>query len=110
VSACGPPAVYRIDGGALQPVGDCAGRLLTPPMHVIVAVGSEIDVHIAEEGSGPSGDQLVPIYPTPSSDNTAVLEPTSIADGGATEAFVAVGPGTAGVVTSSQPVLEVGVS
>ena len=110
MSACGPPAVYRINGGALQPVGDCAGRLLSPPTHVIVAVGSEVDVHITEEGSGSSGNQLVPIYPTPSSDNTSVLKPTSVADGGATESFVAVGPGTANVVTSSQPVLEVGVS
>jgi hypothetical protein len=110
VSACGPPAVYRVNGGPLQSVGDCAGHLLTPPTHVIVAVGGEVDVHIAEEGSGPSGDQLAPIFPTPSSDDTSVLKPTSIDDGGATESFVAVGPGTANVVTDSQSVLEVGVS
>ncbi len=124
VSACGPPAVYRVNGGSLQTAGDCAGILLVPPAHVIVAVGSEVDVHIAQEGSGSDGTQLVPIYPTPSSNNTSVLKPGSVADGASTESFVAVGPGTADVMTrafclvsptlpdvdEACPVLEVGVS
>jgi hypothetical protein len=124
VSACGPAAVYRINGGPMQIDGGCAGFLSVPPMHVIVAVGSEIDVHITEEGAGARGTKLIPIYPTPSSNDTSVLVATSVADGGSTESFLAVGPGTATLMTNglcqlsptSQnrdapcPVLEVGVS
>jgi hypothetical protein len=124
VSACGTPASYRVDAGPSQEVGSCAGIFVIPPAHVIVAVGSEVDVHLAQEGSGPSGDELVPIYPTPWSDNTTVLESEIVSDGGATESFIAVGPGTANVTTQAFclvsgattdpakpcPVLEVGVS
>jgi hypothetical protein len=124
VSACGPPAYYRVNAGPSHEVGGCDGTLIIPPAKVIVAVGSEVDVHIAQEGSGPSGDHIVPIYPTPSSDNTTVLEPKTVSNGGATESFVAVGNGTADVMTQGFcqvsgattdpirpcPVLEVGVS
>jgi hypothetical protein len=124
VSSCGPPAVYRVNGGALHAVGSCAGILFIPPTHVTVAVGGEVDVHITEEPSGPTGNHLVPIYPTPFSDDTSVLVPTSVADGGATESFIAVGSGAANVLTrawclvtqeqpdvdTTCPVLAVGVS
>ncbi len=123
-SACGTPAYYRVNGGPSQDLGGCDGVLFIPPAQVIIAVGSEVDVHIAQEGSGPSGDQLVPIYPTPSSDNTTVLEPKTVSDRGSTESFVAVGSGTADLMTQGFcqvsgaitdpvrpcPVLEVGVS
>ncbi len=108
----------------MQTAGDCAGLLLIPPVHVIVAVGSEVDVHIAQDESASSGTQLVPMYPMPSSDDTSVLKATSVSDGGSTELFVAVGPGTANVMTRAYclvspslpdvdeacPVLEVSVS
>jgi hypothetical protein len=124
ISACGPPAVYRVDGGPEHPVGDCAGLLVVPPTHVTVAVGSEVDVHVTEEGVGPTGAQLAPIFPTPTSTDSLVLNATSIADGGSTESFLAVGPGTADLLTKGLclisdtapdavaicPLIEVGVS
>jgi hypothetical protein len=124
VSMCGSPAVYRINAGKVELLGDCAGVLLVPGVHVTVAPGSEIDIHIAQEGSGPAGTQLVPIYPTPSSTDGTVLVATRVADGGSTESFVAVGAGTAEIETNGLcsvsatspnvdalcPVMEVGVS
>jgi hypothetical protein len=123
VSTCGTPAVYRINTEAVESLGDCAGLLGVPPARVTLAPGSELDIHITEEGAGNGGTQPVPIYPTPSSDDATVLVATSVADGGSTESFLAVGAGTAvletvGLCMESQtqpdtdascPVLEVGV-
>jgi hypothetical protein len=123
-SACGIPAVYRINSGTVVSAGDCAGLLLVPPAHVTVAPGSEIDVHITEEGVGVAGTRLAPIYPTPSSTDATVLVATRVADGGSTESFLAVGAGTAELETNGLcmvaasspttdaacPVLKVGVS
>jgi len=78
-----------------------------------VAVGSEVDVHITDEK----------MYPTPSTNDSSVLEATAVADGGSTESFRAVGTGTAVLTTKGMcilsdaspnavapcPVLEVGV-
>jgi hypothetical protein len=123
-SACGPAAVYRINSGPIEIAGGCAGFLAVPATHVVVAVGSKVDVHITEEAKGSDGNELVPIYPTPSSNNPSVLESTSVADGGSTESFLAVGPGTADLMTTGLcalspasanvdapcPMLQVGVS
>jgi hypothetical protein len=123
-SACGVPAVYRINTGTVESLGDCAGLLYVPPAHVTVALGSEIDIHITEEGVGDAGTELAPIYPTPSSSDATVIVATRVAEGGSTESFLAVGAGTAELETSGLcmvsgsapntdapcPVLEVGVS
>jgi hypothetical protein len=124
VTACGSPAVYRINSGKVELLGDCAGILLVPGVHVTVAPGSEIDIHVTQEGSGPEGTHLVPIYPTPSSTDETVLVATRVEDGGSTESFVALGAGNAEIetngaclvsatsptVSASCPVLEVSVS
>jgi hypothetical protein len=104
-SACGTPAVYRIDGGPLQYAGDCAGYLIDPPAKVALRIGEVLDVHVVEEASGSNGSQLIPIYPTPSSSDTSVLEVTSVSDAGSTESLQVVGAGSAWVVTTGSCVL-----
>jgi hypothetical protein len=98
-SACGYPAAYRINGGSLHELGDCAAYLIEPPTKVTLKIGGVLDVHITQEASGDSGSQLVPIYPIPSSTNTSVLVATAVSDGGSSESFEAVGAGSASMTT-----------
>jgi hypothetical protein len=100
-SACGSPAMYRVNDGSVSYAGDCAGNLLIPPPTAMLAVGGQIDVHMVEEGSGPTGTHLVPVWPIPSSSNQSILRVTSVTDGGSTETFLAVGGGTTDLVTKA---------
>jgi hypothetical protein len=73
-SACGPPAEYRVDGSAAQPLGNCAGVFPFPPISASVRVGQEIDVHMTEDESGSPGT------PAPMTANSKVLMRSSLAD------------------------------
>jgi hypothetical protein len=79
-------------------VGECASNLLDPPTAVKVRVGEEVDVHMTEE-MGTSGS-LVPMYPSPTSSDAAVLQRVALTDGGQSATFLAEAPGTAMIMTS----------
>ena len=72
VTSCGTPAFVRVDGQAIT-VGSCSGVFLVPAQQVTVQVGQQVDVRMTEEPAGPSGNQLVPIFPLPRSSRPAVL-------------------------------------
>jgi hypothetical protein len=101
VSSCGIAAVYRVDHGSLQRLGDCAGDLLLPPPSVTLHVGQEVDVHMAEEGSGYNGSTLVPVFPAPTSSRPDILSQTSLTGGGSTVSFEALSPGKAELETQA---------
>ncbi len=56
---------------------------------------------MAEEGSGPNGSFLVPLYPAPTSSLPGILSPTSLTDGGSTVSFEALSPGKAELETQA---------
>lgn len=100
-SACGYPAMYRVGQHSLQYLGDCAGNFFVPPISVSVQVGDQVDVHMVQEYSGPSGDVLVPTNPAPTSSNPNVLRQTSVTDRGSTVSFEAASAGTAELSTAT---------
>jgi hypothetical protein len=104
-SACGPPAQVRVNEHVM-PVGDCAALLVIPPAKVRVHVGQQIDVHMTEEGSGPSGNQLVPIFPLPASSRPAVVMPGAVSADRATGTYLAVGPGHAVLISEAMCVVR----
>ena len=99
LSACGPPAVYRVDSGARASLGDCAGVFVVPPAVLKMKPGQEVDVHMTESES--FARKLAPEDPPPSSSDRAVLTPTGLTDGGSTIGFRAGAPGTAMLTTTA---------
>jgi hypothetical protein len=92
VTRCGTPALYRIDDGQPQRLGDCADLLLTPPASVVVHVGQEIDLHMTSDApEGPS--PAVPLYPLPLSPDDALLRLVARDDSGATGRYLAIATG-----------------
>lgn len=99
VDNCGVPASYRVDGGSSHWLGGCAGGFYLPVPAVTLSIGQEIDVHMAQTGSGASGTILVPVYPVPTSTNSQVLARTSITDDNSTASFQARSNGLAQLET-----------
>jgi len=118
VTTCATPALVRVDGQVI-PVGDCAGMFLVPAQQVTVQVGQQIDVRMTEESAGPSGNQLVPMFPLPRSSRPAVLTDGTVSQDRASETYRAIRPGHAvlvtralclvggGEISGSCPVLEI---
>ena len=97
---CGPPALVRV-GGHIMSLGSCAGNLFLPAPKVRVHVGQEIDVHVTEEGTGPAGNQLVPLFPVPRSSRPSVLLPGAVGPDQATERYQAIRPGHAALIAQT---------
>jgi hypothetical protein len=110
--------LVRVNGQVI-PVGDCAGIFLVPDQQVTVQAGQQIDVRMTEEPAGPSGNQLVPMFPLPRSSRPAVLADGTVSQDRASETYRAVRPGHAvlttrawclvgsGEIRGSCPVLDV---
>ena len=108
----------RVDGQVI-PVGDCAGIFLVPAQQVTVQVGQQIDVRMMQGTAGPSGNQLVPMFPLPRSSRPAVVADGTVSQDRASETYRAIRPGHAvlttrawclvgsGEIRSSCPVLDV---
>lgn len=92
--SCGFPALVRLPGRVMN-VGTCTGFLEIPAPRVTMDVGQRIDVHMTEEGAGPSGNRLVPMIPLPRSSRPSVATPGAISADRATGTYRAVGPGHA---------------
>jgi hypothetical protein len=91
-SACGPPALVRIDGHVAA-VGDCAGLLIIPALKVKVRVGQEIDVHMLAG-------------PPPYSSRRSVLMPGAITPPEwAPGTYQPVHPGRAALISRTWPCL-----
>jgi hypothetical protein len=68
---------------------------------VTVHVGQDIDVHMAQEQTRASGNQLVPVWPLPYSSQPSVLARTTISTDKATGTFTARRPGHAMLFTTA---------
>jgi hypothetical protein len=90
--------LVRVNGQVI-PVGDCAGIFLVPDQQVTVQAGQQIDVRMTEEPAGPSGNQLVPMFPLPRSSRPAVLADGTVSHDRASETYRAVRPGHAALTT-----------
>lgn len=102
--ACAPPALVRVDGHVMG-VGDCAGALTIHADKVTLDVGQLIDVHMLEEGTGPSGNRVVPIFPLPRSSRASVVTPIAISADRATGTYRAVHPGQAALMSRTRACL-----
>ena len=94
---CGLPAVYRLDQGGPEELGDCAGIFLVPPPSVTIRVGHEIDVSLTGDTS--AAGAVVPVWPLPTSSNSAVLLRTAVSEDGLSASFVAKAPGASDLQT-----------
>ena len=92
--SCAFPAVVRVPGRVMN-VGTCTGFLEIPAPRVTLDVGQQIDVRMTEEGAGPSGKRLVPMFPLPRSSRPSVVTPGAISADRATGTYRAVRPGHA---------------
>ncbi len=88
----------RVDGHVI-PVGDCAGIFLVPAQQVTVQVGQQIDVRMTEEPAGPSGNQLIPVFPLPRSSRPVVLADGTVSQDRASGTYRAIRPGHAVLTT-----------
>jgi len=97
-TTCATPAWVRVEGQVIA-VGDCAGLFLVPARQVTVQAGQRIDVRMTEEYAGPSGNQLVPMFPLPHSSRPAVLADGAASQDRASETYRAMRPGHAVLTT-----------
>ena len=67
----------------------------SPAQEVTLQVSQEIEVHMAEERVGTSGDRLVPAFPLPRSSRPSVLLSVASSPDGATGTYRAIRPGHA---------------
>ena len=104
-TTCGPPAVARV-AGHLMNVGSCAGSFWLPVPEVTLHVGKTIDLHMTEEGTGPSGNQLAPASPLPDIPGTSVLRRTVTDPDKATATYKAVHPGHIRLTTQGRCILD----
>jgi hypothetical protein len=109
VTTCGPPAQVRIGGHATF-VGGCDGTFGEPTLNVTVQPGEEIDVHMTQEPAGPTGSQIVPIFPLPRSSQSSVVEFWATSSDRATGAYRAVRSGYAVLLSQGTPILDVTVN
>lgn len=84
--ACGHAGEYRV-AGQVHFLGGCNGNLPgDPPPKVGLAVGQELDIHLATSASGQ------PEFPLPQSTHLEIVRLVEAPDAG-TETFLAVAPG-----------------
>jgi hypothetical protein len=102
--SCGFPARVRLPGRVIN-AGTCTAFLEIPAQKVTLDVGQHIDVHMTEEGTGPSGNRLVPMIPLPRSARPSVVTPGAISADRATGTYRAVHPGHAALVSRDQACL-----
>jgi len=89
-TSCAPPALLHA-AGRVSSLGSCAGIFLTPPQKVTLNVGDTIDLHITQEGGGPSGSSAVPVPPSqlPVVSGSSVVTRTAASSGQGTATFKA---------------------
>lgn len=92
---CGEPAVYRINSGAVNGTGNCAGLLsaISAP-NISLLQGEQVEIHM-----------LNTLYSAPVSSAPTVLDLSDRSDEGATSTFIAKSSGTA-VISARGPCLE----
>lgn len=89
---CGPPALMLLDG-QLKGLGSCAG--FGGFYNLTLRVGQQIDLHMTELGSGPSGSQMVPIMPLLRSSRPSIVLLGAISPDRAAGTYQAVRTGSA---------------
>jgi hypothetical protein len=96
-SACGNPGMIRVDGQVTN-LGGCDGNLARART-VSVRRGARIDIHMIEQDTS-AGFQ--PVIPLPTSTNIKALRLVSHSNGRAGASYLAVGPGSATLVSTTQ--------
>jgi hypothetical protein len=104
-TSCGPPALARV-AGQVKDIGSCSGSFWLPAMKVTLHVGEAVDLHMTEEGSGPSGSQLVPGSPLPDVSGSSVLGRTITDKDKAAATYKAEHPGHVVLVTPGRCILD----
>jgi len=104
-TTCGSPAVARVAGHIMN-VGSCAGSFWLPVPEVILHIGKTIDVHMTEQGTGPSGNRLAPASPLPDIPGASVLKRTVTDPDKATATYKAVHPGHVVLATRGRCLLD----
>jgi hypothetical protein len=104
-TSCGPPALARVAGHVMN-VGSCDGSFWLPVPKVTLRVGTAIDLHMTEQGTGPTGNQLAPASPLPYVSGTSALERTVTDSGKATATYKAVHPGGVVLITRGRCILD----
>jgi hypothetical protein len=92
-SACGRPALYRLEGH-LTYLGGCDDNLGYPPTTITVLVGQTLDIHMTPEVIGGP-----PLYPLPVSADPDVVQLIATQDA-STATFKAVSIGTTVLMTN----------
>ena len=87
-------------------VGSCAGSFWLPVPGVTLHIGKTIDVHMTEQGTGPSGNQLAPASPLPDIPGASVLKRTVTDPDKATATYKAVHPGYVVLTTRGRCILD----
>jgi hypothetical protein len=87
-------------------VGGCAGSFWLPVPKVTLHIGKTIDLHMTEEGTGPSGNQLAPVSPLPYIPGTSALKRTVTDPDKATATYKAVHPGHVVLITRGRCTLD----
>ncbi len=84
-SMCGWPAAYRIDSGAVNVTGNCAGSFSSQPApNINLRKGEQVEIHMMYDS-----------YSALISSEPSVLDLSGRSDGDATSTFVATSSGTA---------------
>jgi hypothetical protein len=104
VTMCEAPAQMALDG-RLQFLGSCAGS--GGFFKVTLHLGQQIGLLMTEEGSGPSGNQVVPVIPLPRSSRPSVVMSGPISPGQATGSYQAVHTGYAAPYSQARCLIRV---
>ena len=98
-TSCGPPALLHA-AGKVTSLGNCAGVYMPPTQQVTLNVGDTVDLHITQEGGGPSGSSPVPVPPAqlPSVSGSSAVARTAASSDQGTATFKAEHAGQATLV------------
>ena len=106
-TSCGPPALLHA-AGKVSLLGSCAGSFWSPAGKVTLNVGDTIDIHITQEGGGPSGSSPVPVPPAqlPAVSGSSAVKRTAARSDQATTTFLAEHPGQATLIIPGRCLLD----
>jgi hypothetical protein len=93
LTTCGHPVVARVRG-QLTYLGGCDGNLGEPPTLISVSVGESFELHMTTDGPGGP-----PLYPLPTSSDTASVRLVSAEDA-ATATYQAIAVGNATLMSN----------
>lgn len=106
-TSCAPPALLHA-AGKVSPLGSCAGSFWSPARKVTLNVGDKVDIHITQEGGGPSGSSPVPVPSAqlPEVSGSSAVERTAARSEQATATFLAENPGQATLIIPGRCLLD----